>query len=184
MMSQPKDKGSTILSNLVKMPLMFQEFKHSNIEYTLRDLQTLLKAKNPEQNLKQDLLETLNKASSKEEFSTATSLLLSLHNQTMTIPLNYENFFSVLQFKKRYNKKTKKIQLDFYAALELLGPISGVLILDINEIVVELNVAFEKTKNFLENDMDNISYNVNINILEDIQPLYNLKQNSLLDINI
>jgi len=161
---------------------MIKEFQYSNNQYSIKDLQTILKSKNPYEITKQDLLEQLDKASTKEEFSSINALLLSIHNQTLTIPLNYNKYFSILQFKKRYNKKIKKTQIDFYAALELLGPISGILTLDVSDATIDLNVAFDKTKNFLENDMNDISYK--INTINKIEPLYDLKLNSILDINV
>lgn len=161
---------------------MIKEFQYSNNQYSIKDLQTILKSKNPYEITKQDLLEQLDKASTKEEFSSINALLLSIHNQTLTIPLNYNKYFSILQFKKRYNKKIKKTQIDFYAALELLGPISGILTLDASDATIDLNVAFDKTKNFLENDMNDISYK--INTINKIEPLYDLKLNSILDINV
>lgn len=172
------------LSNLLKMPQLLKNFQSDSLKYSLKDLSTILNSKNPAGVMKQNLLEALNSASSKEEFTSASNLLLSLQNQTFTIPLSFHNYFSILQFKKRYNKKTKKSQIDFYAALELLGPVSGLIILDMDSVTIELNVAYEKTKNFLENEMKNLSYDVNISLLNQIEPLYNANINSLLDVNI
>ncbi len=178
-------KNSTLtLSNLVKIPQFLQNTHNNNLEYTLKDLQTILNAKNPTSMLKQNLLEHLSNASTKEEFSNISTLLLSLHNQTMTIPLNYHNYFSILQFKKRYNKKIKKRYIDFYAALEVLGPISGLITLDNGDVAVQLNVAYDTTKNFLENDMKNFSHTLEIRLRENIEPLYYTNTNSILDVSI
>ncbi len=180
-------KNSTLtLSNLVKMPQFLQNTQNNTLEYSLKDLQTILNAKNPTAMLKQNLLEHLSSASTKEEFSNISTLLLSLHNQTMTIPLNYHNYFSILQFKKRYNKKIKKSYIDFYAALEALGPISGLITLNNGDVNVKLNVAYETTKNFLENDMKNFSHTIEIQLQENIEPLYNTNSNlnSILDVSI
>ncbi|DAB29320.1 MAG TPA: hypothetical protein CFH84_10285 [Sulfurimonas sp. UBA12504] len=95
------------------------------------------------------------------------------------------NSFSLVQFKKRYNTKTKNTYIDFYAALELLGPISGLITLDERVIKIELCVAFVQTKIFLENDLKNFSYNnINIKLVKNIEPLYDTKRSSLLDISI
>jgi len=172
------------LSNILKQPPILENFKNYSLEYSLKDLQTILNSKKPEVIMKQNLLENLSNATSKDEFSNNSALLLSLHNQIMTIPIKYNNYFSILQFKKRYNKKTKKNQIDFYAALELLGPISGVISLDNGTVHVKLNVAFDKTKQFLENYMNNLSYDTDISVVQTIEPLYNTNINSILDISI
>ncbi|MBA3024869.1 MAG: hypothetical protein FP820_00500 [Sulfurimonas sp.] len=182
-LTQTKD-AQPKLSNLVKIPLLFDSLKNSELAYSTKELHTLLTSKKPEAMLKQNLLENLGNAGNKEEFSNASTLLLSLQNNTFTIPLAFYNSFALLQFKKRYNTKTKKSHIDFYAALELLGPVSGVISLDDGQVSVELGVAFLKTKNFLEDNLKNLSYNVHITLIENIEPLYNIKLNSLLDINV
>ncbi len=180
------NKDTTLqLSKLVKMPQMLQSFKTSQIEYSLKDLQTILNSKTPTSNLKQSLLENLSHASTKEEFSNISTLLLSLQNNVFTIPLSFHNYFSILQFKKRYNKKTKTTQINFYAALESLGPVSGLISIDeTNTVDVVLHVAYTTTKTFLEDDMKNFSHTLTITLHENIEPLYSTSHNSLLDISI
>ncbi|MBU0721685.1 hypothetical protein KJ877_10110 [bacterium] len=172
------------LSNLIKMPQLLKSFANENLAYTLKDLQTLLHSKNPAASLKQTLFEQLSNAMTKDEFSNTSNLLLSLQNQTFTIPLYYHNYFSILQFKKRYNKKLKKTQIDFYAALEFLGPVSGVITFEENDILIDLSVAYEKTKQILEDDMKNFSYTVTLSLAQNIEPLYEANLNSLLDVSI
>jgi hypothetical protein len=181
--SQIKDTTPK-LSNLLKMPPLLQSLQNIPIEYSFKDLSTLLHSKKPEAMMKQNILEHLGTAANKEDFTNLSTLLFSLENHTFTIPLTYNNFYSLLQFKKRYNYKSKKTQIDFYAALELLGPVSGVIALDGGNVSVDLNVAYEKTKNFLENDMKNFSHPLHIALCENIEPLYNTNIHSLLDISI
>lgn len=171
------------LHNLVKIPLIFNKMQNIQTPLSPREFQTLLQSKAPLKEFSSSLLEKLASATTKEEFSNLSNLLLSVHNQVMTIPLKYEAFFALLQFKKRYNTKTKKKQIDFYAAFTLLGPISGVISYDETQTEVHLNVAFEKTKLFLEDDMKNFSHAMTISLCENISPLYELSSNSLLDIN-
>ncbi|OHD94344.1 MAG: hypothetical protein A2019_03600 [Sulfurimonas sp. GWF2_37_8] len=183
-LSQNKD-ATPKLSHLLKMPQLLDSFKGGGIEYSFKELHTLLNAKKPEALLKQNILEHLSSANTKEEFSSVSSLLLSLQNNIFTIPLVLHNSFSLVQFKKRYNTKTKNTYIDFYAALELLGPISGLITLDERVIKIELCVAFVQTKIFLENDLKNFSYNnINIKLVKNIEPLYDTKRSSLLDISI
>jgi hypothetical protein len=172
------------LTNITKIPLIFDKLKNMQTTLTPREFQTLLETKNPLKSLSNTLLEKLSTATTKEEFTNLSNLLLSLHNHVMSIPMRYENYFALLQFKKRYNTKTKKKQIDFYAAFELLGPISGVISFEESTTEVHLNVAFEKTKYFLEDDMKNFSHAIHISLQENIQPLYELTNNALLDISI
>lgn len=181
-LSQTKN-STPELSNLLKQPQLFKNLQNSSLEYSLKDLQTILSSKKPESIIKHNLLEHLTNASTKDEFTNASTLLLSLQNQTMTIPINYHNYFCVLQFKKRYNKKTKKTQIDFYAALEFLGPVSGVISLLNGEVTAELNVAFDKTKQFLEDNMNELSFDVNVSVIAAIEPLYSANVNSILDVS-
>lgn len=183
-LSDNKD-GNIKLSNLVKMPKLFQLLQSSHTKYSLEDLKTILSAKEPAGLVKQNVLEHLSTASSKDEFSNTSTLLLSLQSQTLTIPVEYKGHFSILQMKKRYNKRSKKAQIEFYAALELLGPISGVISLEENEVFVNISVAFEKTKDFLDQESKNFSLNLNISLIQDIEPLYEFKTlNSILDLSI
>lgn len=178
-------KGSILLlSNLLKKPDILHNIHLKNIEYSIKDLQTILNSKNPLSTMKQSILEQLSSASTKEEFTNLSNLLLSIHNQTLTIPISFNNYYSILQFKKRYNKKNKKTHIDFYAVLEFLGPISGLITLQGNDTIVKLNVAFETTKTFLENNMQSFSHTIDISIAQNIEPLYNSNINSILDVSI
>lgn len=172
------------LLNPIKQPLLFKNLQSSSLEYSLKDLQTILSSKNPQNLVKHDLLERLNSATNRDEFTNIASMLLSLQNQTLTIPLNYQGYFSILQFKKRYNKQTKKTAVDFYASFEFLGPVSGLIWLDEGNISIELSVAFERSKQFLQNSMNDISYGVKISLLEKIEPLYSANMECILDISI
>ena len=173
-----------ILSKLIAMPQLLHTFTQEQFHYTLKELQNLLTQKTPVATIKQALFENLANASTKEEFTQLSHLLLSMQHQVLSFPLLYSNTFALLQFKKRYNNKTKKQSLEFYAALEFLGPVSGLVSLSEGDVTLTLNVAYEKTKQFLENDMKNFSYNVDIALLENIEPLYEPKLHSLLDLSI
>ncbi len=178
------DNKNVKLSSPLKIPNILQDLKNAHTQYSLKDLQSILNSKSPASNFKQNILEHLMQSTTKEEFTNVSTLLLSLQNQVFTIPLSFHNYFSILQFKKRYNKKTKKTQIDFYAALEALGPVSGLIAIEQTNVKITLNVAFETTKTFLENDMKNFSYDINIHLIEGVKPLYQTNINSLLDISI
>ena len=173
-----------LLSKLIAMPQLLHTFDKEQFHYTLKELQNILTQKAPTSSIKQALFENLANASTKEEFTQLSHLLLSMQHQVLSFPLLYGNTFALLQFKKRYNNKTKKHYLEFYAALELLGPISGLVSLSEGDVTLSLNVAYEKTKQFLENDMKNFSYKVDISLSQTIEPLYEPKLHSLLDLSI
>ena len=170
--------------NAVVFPSALKTFEASPIKYQLKDLESLLLDKNKVANIKESVIEKLSQSASKEEFVSLSNMLLSFQNGVLTIPTLFHGYFHLLQFKKRYNKESKKFSLNFYAALETLGPISGVVTLSNNNLFFELSVAFEKTKTVLEEDAKNFSYNVNISVVEEIQPLFNTDTNSILDISV
>lgn len=176
--------GTTKIQSPLKQPLFFKNLQNSSVDYSLKDLQNILSSKNPQNQLKQDLMERLSSATSKDEFTATSTLLLSLQSQIFTIPLNLKGYFSILQFKKRYNSQTKKTSIDFYTSLEFLGPISGLIWLHEESVSVELSVVFDKTKQLLQDSMKNISYNIKISIVKTIEPLYSTNLENLLDISI
>ena len=172
------------LSNILKMPQLLKNLQNTPLQYNIRELQNLLNNQKPQNIVKTQLLEQLSTVSSKEEFTNTSNLLLSLQNQTMTIPFNYNGIFSILQYKKRYNKKSKKTFIDFYAALESLGPVSGLISLEDTHISIELNVGYEKTKQFLEANMDSLGYELIITTTQNIEPIFEPNTNAILDICI
>ncbi|MCD6258213.1 MAG: hypothetical protein J7J31_01295 [Helicobacteraceae bacterium] len=182
-LSQSKNQAP-ILSKLIVMPQLLHTFDKEQFHYTLKELQSILTQKTPTSSIKQALFENLANASTKEEFTQLGHLLLSLQHQVLSLPLLYSNTFALLQLKKRYNNKTKKQYIEFYAALEFLGPISGLVSLSDGDVTLSLNVAYEKTKQFLENDMKNFSYTLDISLSQNIEPLYEPTFHSLLDLSI
>ncbi|MBU0633250.1 hypothetical protein KKA17_11490 [bacterium] len=172
------------LSNLIKHPALLKNLQNLPLIFETKALHAILTHEKPLEKIKGKLLEHLALASSKDEFTQVSNLLLSLMQNTLTIPLQYQQYFGLFQMKKRYNKNTKRSQIDFYAALENLGPISGTIMLIEDEISVNLEVAFKATKLFLEENLNSFKYKTNIYIKENIVPLYNLHTNAILDINV
>lgn len=173
------------LSLPTKQPQLLKninQYKHSSLN--IDDIKTILSTKEGIQNYKTNLLEQLGHTTNKDEFANISTLLLSLHHQVFTVVFEYHNCFSILQLKKRYNNKTKKSAIDFYAALEFLGPIGGVIYMDEDRVMIDISVAYERSKHFLEQNIDSLSYHINISLLESIQPLYDSASNSLLDVSI
>ena len=181
---ETKQNSLPILSKLIKHPAILKQLQNLPVIFDTKELHSILTHEKPLENIKGRLLEHLSHASSKDEFTQISNLLLSLMQNTMTIPLQYQQYFGLFQMKKRYNKTTKKSQIDFYAALYNLGPISGTIMLIEDNIIVDLDVAFKTTKLFLEDNLNTIRYKLNIHLKEDIEPLYNVQNNTILDINV
>lgn len=181
---ETKQNSLPVLSKLIKHPAILKHLQSLSIVFDAKELHSILTHEKPLENIKGRLLEHLSHASSKDEFTQLSNLLLSLMQNTMTIPLQYQQYFGLFQMKKRYNKTTKKSQIDFYAALHNLGPINGTIMLIEDEIIVDLDVAFKATKLFLEDNLNTIRYKLNIHLKEEIEPLYNVQNNTILDINV
>jgi len=166
-----------LLSKLIKLPNMIHN-KTFFKEYTFDTKEILHALKNPKE-LQQQLLEKLANAPTKEHFSQLSPLLLSLHHQVFTFPFVFYEHLGIFQLKKRYNKKSKKTTLEFYALLENLGAISGVVF----ENKVELHVVYEEIKDFLEQHEKELPITLYVSIVESIEPLFDTTPtNQLLDI--
>ncbi len=178
-----KQHETPVISKFLQQPKLLQELQNIPLKFDIKELHELLSGKKTIESFKTNLLEHLSSAATKDDFTQVSNLLLSLMQNTLTIPLLFGHSFGVFQMKKRYNKTTKKSQLDFYAALLKLGPISGTIMLLEDEIFIDLDVAFTTTKLFLEANLKDIRYKITLHVRENIEPLYQFQTNSLLDIN-
>jgi len=179
-----KQKTLPQLSKLINIPNLFKNqhiLKDANLTYDIKTLQHILNSKEPAKTIKEQILDELSKSQNKEHFQTVSNLLLSLNQNVLSFPFIIYEYFGLLQLKKRYNKKTKKSYLNFYAIFEHLGPISGV----ISEDSISLNVAYDEIKDFLDENLDEISYNITLHVMDNIEPLYDINKNDkLLDIQV
>ena len=185
-----KHNEMPLVGKFLEQPAMLKEFANIPFKFDTKELHELLSGKKSIESFKTDLLEHLSNATNKEDFTQISNLLLSLMQNTLTIPLTYQQYFGVFQMKKRYNKTSKKSQLDFYASLAKLGPISGTVMLLDDEIFINLDVAFTTTKLFLEENLKELRYKTTLHakcqdgISENIPPLYQFHSNTILDINV
>jgi len=177
---------SLLLQKAKLMPKLMQNLVLLQDKYKLEDLQTLLKTKEPMQAFKKEVLEQLATSNSKEQFSALSQMLLSLNQNVLTIPIEYHNYYAILQMKKRYNKSSKKLSLDFYTALETLGEIEGTLTLIENEVYLHMNVVFEESLRVLEKAIDSLSFSskTTLQLKESFEPLFNQESVTLLDITL
>lgn len=176
-----KANAQPTLSHLLKIPKIFIKLpllENSDLFFEPKELAKILGSKETMLNFKETLLKELANAPSKENFQALTPFLLSMHQNILSIPFRFYDTFALLQFKKRYNKKTKKSFLDFYAFFSHLGPISG-LVMDRE---IKINVAFEETKEHLMQHADELGYKLHIEVNDSIAPLYEAKEERVLDI--
>ena len=178
-----KQHETPVISKFLQQPKILQELQNLPLKLDIKELHELLNGKKTIEDFKTTLLSQLSNATSKEDFTQFSNLLLSLMQNTLTIPLYHQQYFGLFQMKKRYNKTSKKSQMDFYAALIKLGPISGSVMLIEDEIFIDLDVAFTTTKLFLEENLKDIRYKITLHVRENIEPLYRFQTNSILDIN-
>lgn len=181
-MAELKHSDKPEVLSIIKQPKIANKQQFAQ-PLSLAQAKELLGSKEPFEALKQYAISLISTSSTKDEFVASTNLLLSLYASVATVLIETKDSFSVLQFKKRYNKSNKKSALDFYAYLEFLGPIAGLVWLGEDGVSVEISVAFEQTKQFLQESSSDLPYQININILKNINPLFEPNQNSILDIN-
>lgn len=172
------------VKTLLQSPRILSVLKDLPFEMNLKQAIDILRDPKQMGDFKQNVLEMMSKAATKEEFNSLSQLMLSLSQHTLSIPLHYGDYLGLLQMKKRYNKKTKKFSVDFYAALALLGPIKGVILLVDETPHINLNVNFENTKRFLEEELESMPFkHMTINLLEEqLEPLHNAQ--GLLDLRL
>ncbi len=169
------------LSHLLKVPLLAKALKplaHTPLALDTKSLTDLLQTKHPIQTFKESFLKEIVTTTNKEHFQALSNLLISLNYSVFTLPVYFHDRFGFLQIKKRYNKKTKKVFLDFYAMFEHLGPISGV----ISSLDIHINVAYEETKEILLQNEEELRYDLTIDVIEQIEPLFEAKTQNILDI--
>ncbi len=185
-----------VINNLIKQPQIFQQVQ----DHAFVDARKVLEAfsnnsRTPfESQFKQEIISQMANSNDRNEFIFLNQLLLSMENNVITIPINYQDRSMLFQYKygdkekHEKNLETDEIKtLDFYAIFELLGPMKGKVIYLNGNISLSLDVNFEKSKKFLQRNIMNnetiSSMNIVIKVVkEEIQPLYSFTQNNLLDV--
>ncbi len=159
------------LSSLKMLPKIFSHLQRLTDSSTLYDthrLTHLLQHKKAAAVLKESVLHELANSTSKEHFNANAMLLLSLYNSVLSFPLLFSERFGLFQLKKRYNKKSKRTQLHFYALFAHLGAVKG----SVDESGIRMCVGHEETRYLLEERSDELSYEISIEVCEDIEALF------------
>jgi hypothetical protein len=170
-LSHSKD-GFIKLSNMKKLPNILQNQLAISVEFEI--FKSILSDTNPISFYKESIIEGLLVTQSKDEFLFLTRLLLSLEQNILTIPFIHKKKSSIFQ-KKIHNSNI----FEFYCSFSILGHMSGKVINNMNKLSLELNLEFASSKYILEEVLyqRNFFYDFNINVVEQIKPLYNLDDN-------
>lgn len=181
--SQDPKTSTLFLKHFHKTPL-----KPEQAIYQLDELISHFKKPSKEAitELHAKLLSTLSNSSSKDEFNFLTQLLLGLSHETVSLPFKYTDGFGLVQYKKKKKQeKQSQDEVQFYAHLQHLGPLDGVVGLKDEQVYIRINVLFEESLTLLQNYTDEfaIDSNIQIQLKEEIKPLFDLND-KILDINI
>jgi hypothetical protein len=188
-----------VIGNLIKQPQIFKQVQDNAFVDARKVLEAFSNnSRTPfETQFKQEIISQMAKSSDRNEFIFLNQLLLSMENNVITIPINYEDRSLMFQYKYGYSEKERREReeleaneiktLDFYAIFETLGPMKGKIIYLNDQISLNIEVNFDKSKKFLERNIINNELVNNINVIikvvkNEIQPLYSFTQNNLLDV--
>jgi hypothetical protein len=183
-----------VVKNLIKQPSFFNQIR----DYAYLDAKKVLQSFSQnfgssfQSKFKSEIISNMANSNSREEFLFLNQLLLSMEQNVISIPVTYQDRSGMFQYKygkkeKRQNGKEEVRNLDFYAAFETLGAMKGKVVYFNKEASLNLEVNFEKTRDFLYRNIgvsDVVKeMDVSIKIIKDeIQPLYSFTQNNILDI--
>ena len=165
-------ENSLQFSNLKKQPSMLQ-MNDFALSFEYKSLEHLFALQNLSVYMKNTVLQAMSEAKNKYEFNFLINLLTSMENQTITIPYTYASKNNFMQFQ------CKDEQMHFYITTNNLGAISGVIVKHNNAFAIEVNTFFKNGFSSLMSDLENLfkPYFIHrkINLVDDIEPLYNYR---------
>ena len=88
-----KQHETPVISKFLQQPKLLLELQTLPLKFDIKELHELLSGKKTMESFKTDLLDNLLNAASKEDFTQISNLLLSLMQNTLTIPLQYQHYF-------------------------------------------------------------------------------------------
>ncbi|MDO7253009.1 hypothetical protein [Helicobacter cappadocius] len=172
--------GAIILSNLVRPPKMLEMIEKSPLKFSIQDLDKIFKESKLESfgEYKDFLLDKLLLAQNRSEFLNLGNLLLSLHNEVVSLVISDEHKDGLVQVKKSKNKKQS---LEFYALYPHLGALNGRVYLLEDGVGLEIWVLYESVKKILEANKDKLKGFQSIAIYQekDIRPLFEFEEGVL-----
>jgi len=163
------------IKNLSKLPEIFNKIPN-NLNYTIDDL---LKENPLKDNThyKNFLLNHLANATTKDEFIFLSQLLLAENQQIKHLFINEKKKRALMQLKYKKNR------LKFYGFFENLGAIGGEMFLA-DSIYLNLMVEFQNSLTLIQNNIEELK-GIVVNIKQEkIKPLFEISNNSLLNIKV
>jgi hypothetical protein len=163
------------IKNLSKLPEIFNKMPN-NLNYTIDDLikDNPLKDNTHYKNF---LLNHLTNATTRDEFIFLSQLLLAENQQIKHLFINEKKKRALMQIKYKKNR------LKFYGFFENLGAIGGEMFLA-DSIYLNLMVEFQNSLILIQNNIDELRGMV-VNIKQEkIKPVFEISDNSLLNIKV
>ncbi|WP_457596770.1 hypothetical protein [Hydrogenimonas sp.] len=178
-------EGIIHLRNLHPKPHLMKALEHLPSGLPAPD--TLADAKDPAAQFKETLLHQMAQASGKESFQSLTQLLLSLHQGVLTLPFRQDGRPALLQMRKRPRKGEDLNQksVEFYAGMNNLGPLEGVVAEREEGLHLTLRLYYPKSVATLRQAADELTGFARIDIgLKEapVLPLWDANATALLDI--
>jgi len=169
-MSQTRD-GIIQLKHLHPKPLLLQKF--SPLQLNLDFFDSISKKNKPLESIKNQIMQTMAATNSKDEFATLTQMLLSLHNGVFTIPVVNNGKKMLLQMRKGKRKSSEfnKESLEFYAAMNNLGPIEGEITLVNGSKHLKLKLFYPRSIGLLKKYSNRLEGFSSINIIQAETPV-------------
>ena len=182
-MTQTRE-GIVHLTRLHPKPLLLQKSFPETFDFSL--LENLAEAKEPAKALKEALLQEMAHAASKKEFTGLTQLLLSLHQGVVSLPVRVGGRESLLQMRRGgTNGDLNQKSVEFYASMNNLGPVEGVIRTAGPSRLLELELFYPRSVALLERHKERLQGfdRVDIRLKEkEIFPFWDGDTTALLDI--
>ncbi|RUM46108.1 MAG: hypothetical protein DSY46_00855 [Hydrogenimonas sp.] len=177
-------EGIVYLKRLLPKPLLLTQLTQPLFDGKF--LEELPHKKEPAGAFKEYLLQALASASNKEQFQTLTQLLLALHQGIFSLPIYQDGKKMLLQMRQRKkNKNLNQKSIEFYAAMNNIGPIEGKIVQFEDQCTLTLEVYYPKSVHLLQQHINSLKGfdHININLSSaPIHPFWEGEQSGLLDI--
>lgn len=182
-MAQTRE-GIVHLRRIHPKPLLLQKTLPEGFD--LRFFKEIAKTSDPTERLRERLLQAMATTESKTHFQNLTQLLLSLHQGVVTLPIEERGRKMLLQMRKRKrNEVLNEKSVEFYAAMNNLGPVEGTLYLSGGRRTLVLELFYPKSVSLLEREKGNLEGFDRVEIrhrTEAVHPFWDGERPGLLDI--
>jgi len=177
-------EGVVRLKNVHPKPVLLQ--KHFEEGFTADLFKRLTEKSDPDKAVKEQLIQWMATTTGKEQFQNLTQLLLSLHYGIVTLPFRKEGRKMLLQMRKaQKNEDLNQKSVEFYAAMNNLGPVEGVVCHIGHRNILKLELYYPKSVALLEKRKEALEGFDQIEIrhkADPIPPFWDGEKPGLLDI--